>query len=510
MRTKSPSLISSRLSAYYGFTGVDRSRPVIGMDDGKKQPLFELHNGHAKWTGTLVRDAGLKLRTRVEEGEVIHQDFFNRTGLGYAVQTGKAINLYSERSPASFEDAFTVNQPVSSVMFAGQLIFTSAGFPMIMTDGFSFKKNTSQINPGFGVAIEGRLYVAGVPSTPAKVEVSKVFVNNGDENISEPDQAVTTAADRADFIDLSNVIGTADEITGLARFETNRLAIFTNDQCVVFKVDPDVSNWEIDSRANVQLGAVSHNAIAQVGSDIIFCSRHGVHSLIRSSENGITIDTLTLSYEIENLYKEFLRACIGPRFVTCTYDQDLGRLHIFFPMADGNHKQLVAEFRRGYDALTWASSDAGAARCGAFLAGSMTFGTTFAIYDRLDELIQLNPLDDVTDDFIRPQLMIKTPILWHGQIDELKESRALVVQAAGNGSVQITAYDEEGQEVLTEIIHIERRDDNPTGFPSDSLDLQFRIPFQLRYRGLQLQFESQDMGDVEILGFAIELKTPAK
>ena len=76
MRTKSPSLITSRLSAYFGFTGVDRSRPVIGMDDGKKQPLFELHNGHAKWTGTLVRDAGLKLRTRVEEGEVIHQDFF--------------------------------------------------------------------------------------------------------------------------------------------------------------------------------------------------------------------------------------------------------------------------------------------------------------------------------------------------------------------------------------------------------------------------------------------------
>ena len=41
---------------------------------------------------------------------------------------------------------------------------------------------------------------------------------------------------------------------------------------------------------------------------------------------------------------------------------------------------------------------------------------------------------------------------------------------------------------------------------NDSLDLQFRLPFQLRYRGVQLRFESLDMGDIEILGFAIELK----
>ena len=59
---------------------------------------------------------------------------------------------------------------------------------------------------------------------------------------------------------------------------------------------------------------------------------------------------------------------------------------------------------------------------------------------------------------------------------------------------------------IVEEIAIERRDDNPDKFPNDSLDLQFRIPFQLRYRGVQLRFESLDMGDVELLGFAIELK----
>ncbi len=506
MRTKSPSLIASRLSGYYGFTGLDRSRPVIGMDDGKKQPLFTLNNAHSKWTGTIVRDTGLKLRKKVEQGEIVHQDFFNRTGLVYAVQDGKSISLYSERT-GTYPDAFTVNQPVTSATFANQTFFCSPGFNMIMTDGFSFAKNNSTARPGFAVAIEGRLYTAGYLNDPAQIIASRVFVQKGDEEIFLEEETNTTTAIRADFLDLSNVIGTADEITGLARFETNRLAIFTNDQCLVYKVDPDVANWEIDTRANVQLGAVAHNAISQVGSDIIFCSRHGVHSLIRSNENGVTIGTRTISFEIEEVYKDYLRKCIGPRFVSSTYDQDLGRLHIFFPMADGAHKSLVAEFRKGYDALTWSSSDLGAARCGAFLAGSMTFGTTYAIYDRLDELFELSPQDDITDDFIRPKMHIETPILWHGQIDEVKESRALVLQASGNGTLAITAHDEEGNEVLTETIAIARRDDNPDGFPLDALDVQFRIPFQLRYRGIQLKFESTDMGDIEILGFAIELKT---
>jgi len=136
----------------------------------------------------------------------------------------------------------------------------------------------------------------------------------------------------------------------------------------------------------------------------------------------------------------------------------------------------------------------------------MTFGTRGTIYSRLDETVVLQPKDDITDDFIRPKMQIDTPILWHGSIDEQKEATALVVQAAGSGLIRVTAFDEQGDELLVEEIAIERRDDNPDKFPNDSLDLQFRIPFQLRYRGVQLRFESLDMGDVELLGFAIELK----
>ena len=506
MKTKSPSLISSRLSAYYAFKGLDRSRPLIGMDDGEKQPLFTMNNAHSHWTGTVKRDVALMVRHKFDDGEIVHQDFFDRTGLGFAVQDGKSISLYSERG-ANFPDAFQQDVPVTSMSFANKLYFMSPNFPMIKTDGSSFQKSTASIRPGFAVGIQGRIYAAGQLNNPKEIAISRLFENFPDDEIfiSEETRASSDVA-RADFLDLTNVLGSADEITGLARFESNRLAIFTNDQTVVYKVDPDYTQKEIDNRANIQLGAISHNAIAQVGSDVIFCSRHGVHSLIRSAENGLTIDSRTLSYEVETIYKQLLKDCIGPRFVNATYDQDLGRLHIFFPMKSGLHKQLVAEFRRGYESLTWATADCGASRCGSFLAGNMTFGTRGAIYSRLDETVEINPIDDITDDFIRPQMTVETPILWHGSIDEQKEAVALIVQAAGAGRLRVTAFDEQGNEVLVEEISVELRDDNPEKFPQDSLDLQFRIPFQLRYRGVQLKFESIDLGSLEILGFAIELK----
>ena len=59
-----------------------------------------------------------------------------------------------------------------------------------------------------------------------------------DEIFAAEETKALTEVTRADFLDLANVLGSADEITGLARFESNRLAIFTNDQTIVFKVDP--------------------------------------------------------------------------------------------------------------------------------------------------------------------------------------------------------------------------------------------------------------------------------
>ena len=69
------------------------------------------------------------------------------------------------------------------------------------------------------------------------------------------EEAITEEVTRAAFIDISNLIGTADEITGLGAFEANRLAVFTKDQTLVYIIDPDFEEWQLDSRANFVLAA---------------------------------------------------------------------------------------------------------------------------------------------------------------------------------------------------------------------------------------------------------------
>ena len=142
---------------------------------------------------------------------------------------------------------------------------------MIMTDGFSFKKIHRKSTLLW--SCYRRSSVRSWNSVNACTgEVSKVFVNDGDENIFE--LIAVTAADRADFIDLSNVIGTADEITGLARFETNRLAYLLTTSALSSRLTQ--THQLGDRQPSKRIRAIAHNAIAQVGSDIIFC--HGIHS----------------------------------------------------------------------------------------------------------------------------------------------------------------------------------------------------------------------------------------
>ena len=67
------------------------------------------------------------------------------------------------------------------------------------------------------------LLLGGFKDRPTVIEFSRV--DNPDIFLEE--EAITEEVTRAAFIDISNLIGTADEITGLGAFEANRLAVFT-------------------------------------------------------------------------------------------------------------------------------------------------------------------------------------------------------------------------------------------------------------------------------------------
>ena len=497
--SKSPNLVPSNLKPYFSFSGLDRSRPLIGMDDGKGQPLYGMRNAYADWRGVMVREPAYQ--QRIISAAIKHLRFYNRSGIAYAEENGAGINLVAEKGNR-VDKKYAIGEIITSTVFNGQVHFMCAGHPIMRTEGFTWSTSLSSAAPGFGVTILGRMYCAGFVDAPGLIQACRA--NNSDIFPAE-EPASSTSTTKAAFLDIINSIGTADFITGLGGFEVNRLAIFTNDQTLVYQVDPDYTAWELDQRANIRVGTISHNTIQNAGSDILFCSRRGVHALTRQA-TSTSIGEIKLSNKVELLYKALLRTVSNLADISAAYDQDEGHYHIYFPQGDGTSLRLSANINQGYENITWFEGDESYPLCGDFLAGQLVVGSNDGAWQKLDVLAPISVEDDLTDDVIRGHMDIMTPLLWHGFLDEQKESNALILQAAGSGTIQITAYDDDGQEMLVTEIQIEDVDDPAGDFPQVPLKKQFRIPFQLRYRGLQLQFESVDHGDIQILGFAIELQ----
>ena len=94
-------------------------------------------------------------------------------------------------------------------------MFFSVDSRMYRYDGFQFDTSTASIKPAFGTPIQRRLAVAGFKDRPTVIEFSRV--DNPDIFIAE--EAVTEEVTRAAFLNISNLIGTADVITGLGTFE---------------------------------------------------------------------------------------------------------------------------------------------------------------------------------------------------------------------------------------------------------------------------------------------------
>ena len=155
---------------------------------------------------------------------------------------------------------------VTSTVYNNKVIFASRDFPMYSYDGFKFEQieAASDPRPAYVVSVQRRLATADSRRRTiidfSRVDTEDVFTL--DEDVSAVQ--VTQASD----IDVANVIGTADEIRGLGVFENSRLAVFTFDQVLVYQLHPNYTLWQIDDKANIKVGLISHNTIAQAGSDL--------------------------------------------------------------------------------------------------------------------------------------------------------------------------------------------------------------------------------------------------
>lgn len=498
--TKSRSGVRSKTFAYENFQGLDTSRDVTSLDTGKDQHLQKVINGTSDWRGQIVRDPSCKFRKG--EYKVNHVRFFGTNEVCYVEETGAGLNFKSERDH-QLENVHPTAAIVSSTVFNQSVHLTARARPTYRYDGIRFVRNQSPalnaLGPAYATSVQRRLAVAGIPGKETQVHLSRV---DQDEIFPDDEDPASTNVLRAGFIDVANLLGTADQITGLGTFEQNRLVVFTADRSIIYRIDPDIDRWVIDDNANINIGCISHNSIANAGTDLLFCSRSGIHSIKRSEDNGILVYSYSLSDKIDLLYRELFNSVENPETLSAVFDQDTAQYHIFFPQPGGQlckRLTLAMNPEGGTPAPKFSTGDFLNARCGAFLGGQFVLGTTGGIYE-----VQKVETDD-PEAFV-PEMEVVTPLLWHGSLEDIKETQSIIIQAAGKGVVTVDAQDENGKTLGSLVIEVnDTSDDNY--FEDVPLSKQYERKWSHRYRAAQYRLKTSGGGGLlRLIGFAVTVR----
>jgi len=493
---KSQDGVNKRPTTYESFMGLDTYSDKRTLDTGKEQHLSVLDNGFADSRGQLVRDPGA---TKVRgDFPIVAVQFYTPAKVVYAEQDGAGINLMSE-DDHSLESAFRTGSMITTNVFNKRAHFLSQDQAPIEYNGTLFKVNTSPalnlLRPAFATTVGRRMVVAGIRGRDAELHASRV----DDHNIFPDDEAIDSVnVLRAAKIDITNQLDQAEAITGLSKFEQSRLAVFTSERTLIYLIDPDVDNWALDDKASINIGCVSHSTIKKAGTDVIFCSRSGVHFLRRSVANGITIESQPMSEKISILYRALIKSVDDPEFISAAYDPDMGQYHVFFPQAGGQRSvRLTVTIRPGDDVQpSWSTGSFMNARCAQFLGGRLVWGTSGGIYN-------VAKIEDKVDH--HPIMRVVTPVLWHGSFTEIKEVKEIVLQAAGSGTIQINVYDDSGELIYDTSVEVDASPDD-NYYPDVPLSSEYQIPLNLRYRGAQYEFKVSGTGLCRIVGFAVNLK----
>ena len=495
MTTKVNTSKRTQLVGYQSFTGLDSSRDLFNQDTGDNQSLHVLENAYADFRGQLVRVGPGAYRFGTKP--VRHAIHYDTDTLVTVSEYKDGLHLESEQG-FSYDFIYPRSAIVSSTIFNRQIMLTARGLAPTIFDGKKFtptKSTTAYVAlPAFCTTVQQRLCIAGVAGSDTLVMISAA--NDLDRFFG--DEAVdATSPLRAANIDIANLLGTADKITGISSFETDKLCIFTNDRAFIYKLDPDVTQWELQTEASATYGCASHNTIKEAGSDLLYCSRSGIHALRRVTDNGLQISSVNLSAQIDQIYRSLFNQVNDPQEITAVWDQDEGQYHVYFPIAgSGEFNRLTMTVNSGSDGTrtSFSTGDFLKSRCSTTLGGNMVIGTKRGVFNR-------NKVE--SNEGAMPDVTVETPVLWMGALDGIKQSNSITIQAYGDGELTITATDDQNRDKWQTTVMLTDEDDD--GRRTVPLQRQYERPMSIRFRGLRFKFEYKGTGLFRIIGFAVEL-----
>lgn len=482
---------TNKFQTYSNFSGLNVMRPDITLETGEDQALVYLHNAHIDSYGQIRNDPPYSARDEITY-PIRHLRFYSLEEACWVERRGNGLWFNSENGITSPEPIYLGDVQISSCLFNKRVQLFSPNQEVYIFDGFTIRRNQSraldEYRPSFGVAIQRRLVVAGFIGQDTLVMLSRV----DDETVFPPDENDTDSVLAAAYIDITNQLTKADRVTGLAAFEQNKLAIFTTSKILIYIIDPDYTRIAIDDNVNVNVGTVSHNSIARVGDDLLFCSNHGVHSLKRSRQNGLTIDNQILSQEVKDLYLDYLSRVDNQSHINAAYDEKTGQYHIYFPINDNLVERLTLTIPTMAEdvQMRWSTGNALAARCGDTSNGRLVVGTSGGLF---------NVHSDYRDGEIFPDFEVHSPMLWVGNMQDTKIIEDMLIQITGEFELNMTIENEKGNQLMN--LRLESGQFQELRYPIRDALTDFMYHINAKVRGIRLIIKGKSKSKVLISGF---------
>ena len=498
--TRSNPAVSIKPQIISNFIGVDSSADVTAQDRSDAQSLDICNNAYCDWRGQITRNPAALLAID-ETHPVTHIRFYTSNedvaNVVYAVDNGDSVTLKSD-AKHELNDAYSAGSVVSSTVFNDKVHLTSQTGFVYSYNGLTYTKNTSSsialLSPKYIASVQRRLCVAGLIGKRTAVQLSRV---DSSSVFPDDESSIDENVLRAGQIDIGNLIGTADEIKGISAFEQRSLAIFTRNKCIVYTIDPDIDQWIIDSRTNINIGTISHNTIKQAGTDLLFCSERGIHTIARSRDNGILVFASVLSASIDLTYRALIKQVKNKEAISAVWEPETSQYHVFFPITSTISKRLTLTLTSAEtNPNRWSTGDYLNASCGDSIGDRTVLGCRGGVYEVFD-------VEDNNKNLADNVMTIKTPILWHGSMTQDKSTHSFFIHASGKGDILVEIFNEKDE--LLSAFPLEIEDNGNGSFPSNPINRQYDRKFEVIYRGLRVKLTSQGKGLVRVsaIGFNV-------
>jgi len=216
--------------------------------------------------------------------------------------------------------------------------------------------------------------------------------------------------------------------------------------------------------------------------------------------NGITLEAITFSRVVQDLYFQCIQrmppfAQWEPRAV---WDPNKGHYHLFMPQIGppGVDNIYWARFTFTIEPagrqphLSWGFTPSAGWADGTYFDGDMSIAVpTVGLCD-----------DDMRYETDTARMRTRTAVLYQGSPQREKTYKRLMVRASGDAKFRIRAYNQDLDLLDDDLLASYPVLDPDTRLtPERPLDL----PFEHRAYGVQIEFVSEDKGDLRIMDFAI-------